>query len=187
MGRVMTLWGYIEQIDTKVMVWIEAKWGRSHAFDSTMMASAKYTPLIILMILVVASTGFAFPGLRITAVLSVASAIVAAVTVRALHEPVSRLVSRPRPFDKEPWQPLLWHEPGDSFPSNHAAGGFALAIGAYHLGPYFPLLLGLAIWLAFARVYCGLHHISDVVVGAVGGSTAGIACAYLQCALFHLP
>ncbi|GMA58605.1 undecaprenyl-diphosphatase [Alicyclobacillus sacchari] len=186
MGRVMTVWRHIEQVDTKVMKWIEARWGCSYAFDSAMITSAKYTPLVILMILVMGSTGFAYPGLRMTAVTSAASAILSAVMVRVLHEPVSRLVRRPRPFDEEPWQPLLWHEPGDSFPSNHAAGGFALAIGAYHLGPYFPLLLGLAIWLAIARAYCGLHHVSDVVVGAIGGSTTGVTFACLQQALFHV-
>ncbi|HUO46231.1 MAG TPA: phosphatase PAP2 family protein [Acidimicrobiia bacterium] len=63
-----------------------------------------------------------------------------------------------------------------SFPSGHAASAFAFTAGAAQEVPWLAAPLGaLASGVAFSRVYTGVHYPSDVVVGAVLGTTIGMA------------
>lgn len=186
MGVTDTLWRWTTFLDHRLTLFASRFWNLSYTFNACMVIIAKYTPIIMLGILVIAASDVlptTIPPQLST--WSVASSIISALLIRGLHEPVSRSTHRPRPFDTFVIAPLLQHEPGDSFPSNHAAGAFALALGAEHLPGYFPILLALAFLLAFSRFYCGLHHLSDVIVGAAGGAVAGDAIATLQVSL-HL-
>jgi len=92
---------------------------------------------------------------------------------------------RPRPI----YDPTLVHasysvhftynlENWNAFPSDTAAYFFALAFGVAHLLPRFriPIALYTAGWICLPRMYLGLHHASDVVVG----STIGIAMVWLS-------
>ncbi|MDI9260160.1 phosphatase PAP2 family protein [Alicyclobacillus sendaiensis] len=180
MGRVLRIWSFIERADWRILRWCEGHWGRSPAFDAAMMAAALYTPFVMLALIAIAASGWAEPARSEAPVWAAAASVGAAVIVRAAHEPISRAARRPRPFEVEPMQALVAHEPGDSFPSNHAAGGFALAVGGWHLGDVAYVLLALAIWLSVARIYCGLHYPSDVVAGAASGAVVGYACSSLQ-------
>lgn len=165
---------------------INRMWSKCIWINAAMVISAKYTPIVMLAILVIAATGIATPMDSLRNIdWSVCASILSAMTIRVLHEPITRFVSRPRPFDEEPFQPLMAHEPGESFPSNHAAGGMALAFGAIHLAGVNTILLVLGLWLCSARIYCGLHHTSDVLVGASGGMAVGCMFAYVQW-LLHL-
>lgn len=71
---------------------------------------------------------------------------------------------------------LVKHSADASFPSEHAAVAFALAAGVavyrFRLG---LVLLALAVLIAFARVYVGIHYPGDVLGGAAIG--IGIALA----------
>lgn len=62
-----------------------------------------------------------------------------------------------------------------SFPSGHAARAVLLAVLAVGLGPtWFAIVL--IIWaplVSLARVFMGLHYLSDVVAGMVIGLAAG--------------
>jgi len=79
---------------------------------------------------------------------------------------------RPRPFVAHPAavHVLVAHARDGSFPSDHAAAGFAIAFALYlvhrRLG---ALALVAATVMSYARVYVGLHYPSDVLVGALIG------------------
>jgi undecaprenyl-diphosphatase len=63
-----------------------------------------------------------------------------------------------------------------SFPSGHAASGFAFAeaVGEVAPGIALPLRL-LAAVVAYSRVHTGVHYPGDVIVGALVGSSIGEA------------
>ncbi|MBD0328696.1 MAG: phosphatase PAP2 family protein [Thermoleophilia bacterium] len=69
---------------------------------------------------------------------------------------------------------------GYSFPSGHATTAFAAAaaVSAFHPRLRLPLF-GLAALVALSRVYLGVHFTTDVLVGAVLGTTIGLASAAL--------
>ena len=98
-----------------------------------------------------------------------------------LNQPIAHLVARTRPYLAHPAHAHLLiarsHDP--SFPSDHATGGFALALGvwAYDRG-LGTILLVLAAILSFARVYVGTHYPGDVAAGALIGATV-VAALYL--------
>ena|SRR3990167_3117704 len=61
-----------------------------------------------------------------------------------------------------------------SFPSSHAALGFASAyVLAANRRKYQLLFYGLATLIAFSRIYLGKHYPSDVLTGAVIGVVTG--------------
>ncbi|BCJ33967.1 phosphatase PAP2 family protein [Actinocatenispora thailandica] len=100
-------------------------------------------------------------------------------TVLALlvNQVVGPLVDRPRPFVAMPHVLLLLsHSADPSFPSDHAvmAGAFAagLLVASRRWGAVAAVL---AVFLAFARVYCGVHYPLDVA----GGLLIGAAVAAL--------
>lgn len=66
-----------------------------------------------------------------------------------------------------------------SFPSGHAASGFAFATGVATEAPLAGgLLTALAALVAYSRVHTGVHYPSDVVAGAViGAALSPIAAA----------
>jgi undecaprenyl-diphosphatase len=184
MGLMDSFWAICLHVDNWVTRQIERLWPKWTFVNVVMVVVAKYTPIAMLGLFVTAAADVigGTSDERMT-FLRAGSAIVAAVVIRLIHEPISRLLARPRPFDTEPFQPLLAHDPGDSFPSNHAGGAMALACGASGLSGYHTILLVMAICLCISRVYCGLHYMSDVVVGAAGGICVGLICANLAASL----
>ncbi len=72
-----------------------------------------------------------------------------------------------------------------SFPSGHAASGFAFASAIGREQPWLGLALRfLAAAVAYSRVHTGVHYPGDAVVGAVLGASTGQAVAGL---MDHLP
>jgi membrane-associated phospholipid phosphatase len=68
-----------------------------------------------------------------------------------------------------------------SFPSGHAASGFAFAAAIGRDQPWLGLALRfLAAAVAYSRVHTGVHYPSDVVVGALIGEGTGQAVAGLM-------
>jgi undecaprenyl-diphosphatase len=108
------------------------------------------------------------------AVLATASAGLALL----INQPIAHLVDRTRPYLDHPAQAHLLisrsHDP--SFPSDHATGAFALAMGLWlydrTVGTFMLVLAGV---LSFSRVYVGTHYPGDVVAGALIGSTVAVA------------
>src|SRR4051794_13214740 len=100
------------------------------------------------------------------------TAFVAACGALAAIQVINHLWHRPRPFLAHPdTVHLLIARSGDpSFPSDHAAAGFAIAatLVLFHRRLGLAALL-LATLLAYARVYVGAHYPTDVLAGAVLG------------------
>jgi undecaprenyl-diphosphatase len=96
---------------------------------------------------------------------------------------LKRLLARPRPFDVLPWLTTLIARPADfSFPSGHAAAGFA---AAYALARGFSRRVSLpayvlAALIAVSRVWVGVHYPSDILAGAIVGTLCGVAGVYLS-------
>ncbi|HET7498479.1 MAG TPA: phosphatase PAP2 family protein [Candidatus Eisenbacteria bacterium] len=103
------------------------------------------------------------------------------ITVNVVLKPIFR---RRRPFIAFVKARVIGTRPRDfSFPSGHAAAGFA---GAVLLGMFLPrwapLFYLFAIAVSFSRIYLGVHYPSDVLMGAFAGSV--LAVVYR--ALIHL-
>lgn len=109
-------------------------------------------------------------------------AVVYATVAGVLALVVNVLVShaapyRPRPFVLLPHavHQLISHKADTSFPSDHAAGSFAFAVGLFYAGASDGIwALILAAGVAVARVFVGVHWPTDVMVGAVVGVISGL-------------
>lgn len=91
-----------------------------------------------------------------------------------------------RPFTKHPeLHQLLAHEPGQSFPSDHALAAFALAFAAiaFLSRRWGAGLVAAAALIAFSRVYSGVHYPGDVLGSA---AIAGLAVALVAVASTHI-
>jgi membrane-associated phospholipid phosphatase len=92
----------------------------------------------------------------------------------ALNTTVKRIVRRPRP--QLPGLPALTSTPTQlSFPSAHASTSFAGARVYTRLGLRAPPLYALAVLLAASRLYLGVHYPSDILAGALLGTTTAAA------------
>jgi undecaprenyl-diphosphatase len=174
------MWQYLPPLDRRIAEWSMRRWQRNPTLDAAMVVLATWTPVVMLALIVLAGLGAGLPPeLRDAAQRHGLCAVSAAVCVRILNEPVSRLAARPRPFETLGVAPLVGHERGGSFPSNHAAGAFALTAAMSAVPGYGSLLWVLAFAVSLARVYGGLHHLTDVVGGALHGLLVGSVAAAL--------
>jgi len=91
---------------------------------------------------------------------------------------LKRAVARPRPCDAN-GRPLALVDLPDpfSFPSGHAAAATAVAGAVTVAHPLAgPILIPLAVLIAYSRVALRVHHVGDVAAGIVLGA-AGVAAA----------
>lgn len=174
------------RLDESVAQRVHGLWNRFVWLDVCGAVVAKWTPFAMLLLILLAVSGVALPPTHAsadTALLGGVSAIVAAVLARLVNEPISRFFARPRPFEQETFEALVWHEPGQGFPSNHATGAFALAVGMGLVPGYRDVLYVLAVLLCLARVYGGLHYLTDVVAGVLHGTLVALI---VRTVLFHV-
>jgi membrane-associated phospholipid phosphatase len=143
--------------------------------DHLLTFAATTLPLVIVAVVALAFLwpyGAGRAERRRGAVLATAAAAIALL----VNQPISRLVDRLRPYVAHPAHAHLLIAPSHdaSFPSDHATGGFALAVAVFLYDRAIgALLLALAAVVAFARVYVGTHYPGDVVAGAlIGGAVA---------------
>ena len=108
------------------------------------------------------------------------SVIVPAVTLVGVYI-MRKLINKPRPYEKYSVSSLITKEKkGQSFPSNHAACGFVIAMTGFSISPLLGgLLLGVAVLIALTRIFSGVHFISDVAAGTFIGILMGIVFIFI--------
>jgi undecaprenyl-diphosphatase len=103
-------------------------------------------------------------------------AVTAALLGLALAQVIGHIYFRDRPYLHHSAHLVVAPSGDASFPSDHAVGGFALAVpfvlARRRIG---WLLLGLATVLAISRVAVGTHYPSDVLGGALLGTVSAVA------------
>lgn len=143
--------------------------GHSGGLDAVMRFAAVY--LVFAAALVAIPVWLRTAGLRT----SVASALGALLAV-AITAAIGMLWDRPRPFVADHFTPLISHAPDASFPSDHLAALGAVTICVWFTSRRLGLAVGIiALVVAFARVYVGVHYVSDVA----GGFALGLLCGAL--------
>ena len=71
-------------------------------------------------------------------------------------------------------RPLILHAANNSFPSDHVSFSFGIAMSLLFSGSaiLWPQAVFLAVLVAFARVFVGVHFPLDVLAGAIVGTAA---------------
>ena len=139
--------------------------------SSTADAFARFAAndVVYLAIFVVAWLFLRRPSLR--AFLAAVTAAVFAVGLAALIGAVYYVA---RPFVVERFTPLIQHAADASFPSDHLAAMGAVVAAAWMVARRLALATAAAsLVVAFARVYVGVHWVTDVGVGFILGLVCG--------------
>ncbi len=108
---------------------------------------------------------------------AVACTVVAVFVALGAAQVLGHLVDRSRPYDAIDGVRVLVARTTDfSFPSDHATVAGAVAGGLWFAGRRLGrAVIGLAIVMAFARVYVGAHYPGDVLAGLVLGAAVAVA------------
>lgn len=107
-------------------------------------------------------------------------AVMAAVGIAGL---IGLVVYVPRPFVSEHFIPLIQHPADSSFPSDHLAALGALCGAAWFAARRLSVVTTVvAVAVAFARVYVGVHWVRDVAAGFGLGVITGVAVWYATAA-----
>lgn len=149
--------------------------GHSVAADDIFKFLAVYGVYFMVALLVVL---WFWPGSRVERdrrEWAAASGVISALLALGFNVVISHIWDRPRPFIALHVKPLLAHAADASFPSDHAAGAFAIAVAVLLILRRIGLLaLLLAALIAFSRVYVGDHYVTDVLGGAAVGIIAAL-------------
>lgn len=111
-----------------------------------------------------------------------ASALASAGLALLANQVISHIWERPRPTVTHPDAHLYFVQPsGDpSFPSDHAAASFAIAVAVFLVSRRVGIaFLVAAIAIGMARVLIGLHYPGDIAAGALVGFGSAMAVHHL--------
>jgi len=150
--------------------------GHSRVLDNLMIFSAKYLIFAVFVVLALV----ALPFLRRRQWPPLLGAGAGLVLAFALGVLTTAVYFEPRPFTTHPGLHVLTpHDPGKSFPSDHATAAFAIAfvLLAFLSYQWGLVVLAAAILIGFARVYDGIHYPSDIV-GSALLAALGVAVAW---------
>jgi undecaprenyl-diphosphatase len=109
------------------------------------------------------------------------SALTSASLALAVNQIVAHVIwARERPFAARPalTHLLAARSPDPSFPSDHAAAAFAIAVSIFFVSRRVgAVALAVATLIALSRVLLGVHYPSDVIAGAAVGALSAIVVA----------
>lgn len=87
----------------------------------------------------------------------------------------------PRPFLISGNTPLVNYSSDGSFPSNHTAAAFAIAVTVFlHHRRLGSVLIILALLIGVSRIFGGVHYPVDIIGGAVIGSLIAWSVSHLH-------
>ncbi len=143
--------------------------GQNPIFDQLVLLFSKYGPILFGLILVwlwFSNAQNQHENRKI-----VLCAVSIAILTLGIDKLIEMVYFRPRPFVNHSVILLLEKSNLDpSFPSNHAAGAFALAFALFwkrrKIG---AVLILMACFMAFSRIFIGVHYPLDVLAGACIG------------------
>lgn len=109
------------------------------------------------------------------------SGFLSALLALGVDQVIIRFYDRTRPFVGHVNHMLVTRSTDPSFPSDHAAGAFAIAVAVLIVSRRAGIIaLLLAVLIAFSRVYVGQHYVSDVLGGAAIGTAAALLISLAQ-------
>lgn len=114
--------------------------------------------------------------------LACGSGLVSAVVALLANQAAATLWERPRPYVDHP---ALTHllsvpSPDPSFPSDHAAAAFAIALAVFAFSRRVgALFLAVAALIGVSRIALGMHYPSDVLAGALIGCAAALLVTHV--------
>ncbi len=155
--------------------------GRMDGIDDTFEILAAYVPFVLIAVLLLL---WFWPGNRaertdrqwgcIAATLSATLALL-------MNQLIGLFWQRPRPFVDHQAVLLARHSADGSFPSDHAAFAFAVGMSIFLIERRVGIVaLAAAAAMSFARVYIGVHYVSDVATGAMIGIAAALVVQQLR-------
>lgn len=93
----------------------------------------------------------------------------------------------PRPYLTYQLIPLIKHTPDAAFPSGHTTIMMTIAWSfVFYKSKFGPLILLLALWVGFARIFVGVHYPFDIVGGIITGLIGAGGAWLIKNRLFKL-
>lgn len=153
-------------LDFKVFEAINQFAGKNDFLDITVILFTKFGPLLFILFFI--SLWFSKVGNRVENRQIVLFAFTIAFITLGIDKIIELSLFRPRPFVDHSVTMLVEKAvTSPSFPSNHTAGSFALAIPLFWKSRKIgTILLGFAGLMALSRIFSGVHYPTDVLMGA---------------------
>jgi undecaprenyl-diphosphatase len=152
-------------VDYQIEQWVNGPAGHHAALDTLMRDAANWGEWIFIGLVVAWFASSWLWGDRTERRFAL-TALLASGIALGINQILGAIWNRPRPFVAHPHDVhlLLAHAADGSFPSDHAAAGFAVAgvlVAAHRrLG---AAAIALAVLMSYARVFVGPHYPGDVV------------------------
>jgi len=155
---------------------IEGLRGKIPGLDLVMIFGAE--AVIYLSAILLIYLGFKENGIyKKSIILSFISILLALLAILIIHI----FIKEKRPFIKFGFKPLISFYKNLSFPSIHTTIMTIFVVsGFYYSMPISLLLLILLIWVAFARIYIGVHYPVDILGGVLIGSLSSISVILIR-------